>query len=51
MSNYIKEKESDVHNEYADLIKSVYETSIQADDKTVSELVDDIKTQLLKIMK
>ena len=51
MSNYIRKRESLGQDEYTNLIKSVYESSITSDDKTVSELVEEIKTHLLKIMK
>ena len=51
MSNYVGKKESRNQENYANLIKSVYETSIISDNKTVSELVDEIKNELLKVMK
>ena len=51
MSNYMGKKDSRNQENYANLIKSVYETSIISDNKTVSELVDEIKNELLKVMK
>jgi len=51
MSNYIGKKESGGKADYSNLIQSVYENSITSDDKTVSELVDEIKMHLLEIMK
>ena len=51
MSNYNRKKETGNQDDYANLIKSVYESSIASDNKTVAQLVDDIKAKLLKIMK
>ena len=51
MSNYIGKKESAGQDNYTNLIKSVYESSVTSDDKTVSELVEEIKVHLLRIMK
>ena len=51
MSNYIGKKESGNQGDYTDLIKSVYESSVASDNKTVSELVNEIKAHLLKVMK
>ena len=51
MSNCIGKKELEDQENYANLIKSVYETSIISDHNSVSELVDEIKTQLLRVMK
>lgn len=51
MSNYLGKKELEGQEDFVNLIKSVYETSMTSDDMTVSELVEEIKTKLLKIMK
>ena len=51
MPNYIGKKESEGKTDYSNLIQSVYENSITSDNKTVSELVDEIKIHLLKVMK
>ena len=51
MSNYFEKNGTEGQDEYANLIKSLYESSIASDNKTVSELVDDIKIHLLKVMK
>lgn len=51
MSNYMGKNDLRNQENYTNLIKSVYENSITSDNKTVSELVDEIKSELLKIMK
>lgn len=51
MTNYIGKKEFEGQEDFANLIKSVYESSTTSDNMTVSELVEEIRTELLKIMK
>ena len=51
MSKYTGKKDYDKQREFANLVKSVYESSTRSDDRTVSELVEEIKAELIKIIK
>ena len=51
MSNHIKERTRERDEEFANLVKSVYRSGTASRDITVNELVEEIKAELIKIIK
>ena len=51
MSNRMKEKVRKRDEEFADLVKFAYRSGKASKDITVNELVEEIKIELIKIIK